>query len=154
LSGKLDGISGNIRGSAAVSSSVLECDSVVALVSGNSDDGSGGICGGGDMGGIGDIGGIGGRGGISGRGGGKGDAIGDWGSISDWGGIGDWGVVSSGGSAILEARTDGVLLRLVVNCVGRRLALESRSGRVLGEIPDDLLHFTGRPLAFLVHFSL
>jgi len=47
LSGKHGGISGNIHGSAAVS--VLECDSVVALVSGYSDGGSGGICGGDDM---------------------------------------------------------------------------------------------------------
>ena len=58
----------------------------------------------------------------------------------------------SGGNAILEAEIDGVLKRLEVDCIGRRLALESRSGRVLGDIPDDFLHFTGRPLAFLVHF--
>ena len=50
---------------------------MVALVSGNSDGGSGDICGGGDMGGISDMGNIGG--GISGRDGGicgsKGDVI-------------------------------------------------------------------------------
>ena len=119
------------------SPTVVECDSVVVLVSGYSDGDGGGICGGGD---VGDIGGD-----ISGRGGGicgKGDVI------------DDWGVVTSSGSAILEAGTDGVLLRLEVDYVGGRLVLESRSVRVLGDIPDDLLHFTGRPLAFLIHFSL